>query len=68
MALLVCPRSDSGIDDADEESIDEAAKLKQVLWCADQLKAMGKGSSGLEVGPCGGNQRLASVRQDQHEL
>jgi len=34
MALPVCPRYRSGLDDATEESIDEAAKLKQVLGCA----------------------------------
>ncbi len=45
------------------------AKLEQVLWCADQGRAMGREeSAGLEVGPLGGDHGLASIRQSQDEL
>jgi len=68
MALPVCPRYRSGLDDATEESIDEAAKLKQVLRDAQQGGTREGNGAGLEVGPLGGNQGLASIRQNQEEL
>jgi hypothetical protein len=68
MALLVCPRYFPGIDGAAEESIDEAAEVKQIVRCANKLRTMGRDRVGLEVRPFGGNQRLASVRQNQNEL
>jgi hypothetical protein len=57
-----------GIAGATEESIDEAAEMKQIVGCANQLKSTRRGRVGLEVRPFGGNQRLASVRQNQNEL
>jgi hypothetical protein len=68
MALLVCPRNDSGIDSADEESIDEAAKLKQVFGRPHQRRPLARDRERLKVGPLGRQERLASVRQNQHEV
>jgi len=42
--------------------------MKQVVRRADQLRTMGKSSGGLEVGPIGWDQRLASIWQNQHEM
>ena len=42
--------------------------MLQIVRWANKLKTMGRGHVGLEVCPCGGNQRLASVRQNQNEL
>jgi len=42
--------------------------MKQVVRCANKLRAIGRDRVGLEVRPFSGNQRLASVRQDQNEL
>jgi hypothetical protein len=42
--------------------------MKQIVGCADKLKTIRRDRVGLEVRPCGGNQRLASVRQNQNEL
>jgi len=42
--------------------------MKQIVRCANKLRTMGKDGVGLEVRPSGGDQRLASVRQNQNEL
>ena len=42
--------------------------MKQIVRCANKLRAIGRDRVGLEVRPSGGDQRLASVRQNQNEL
>jgi hypothetical protein len=42
--------------------------MKQIVRCANKLRTMGRDRVGLEVRPFGGNQRPASVRQNQNEL
>jgi hypothetical protein len=64
MALLVSPRCDSGIDRAAEESIDEAAKLKQVFRNAEQRRTRRRVGARLEICPLGRDQGLASVGQN----
>src|SRR5215472_6722577 len=42
--------------------------MKQIVGCANKLKTMGRDPGGLEVRPFGGDERLASIRQNQNEL
>ena len=42
--------------------------MKQIVGCANKLKTMGRDPGGSEVRPFGGDERLASIRQNQHEL
>jgi hypothetical protein len=68
MALLACPRCYRHVGGAAQESVNEAAEAEQVLQRADELKAGRRACGGREVRPLGGNQRLASVRQNENEL
>jgi hypothetical protein len=68
MALLVCTRSYRQIGAAAQESVNEAAETKQIFQRADELGARWRACRGYEVRPFGGNQRLTSVRQNEHEL
>jgi hypothetical protein len=56
MALLACPRYYWHVGCAVQESIDEAAKVQQVLQRADELSVLWHAGSGLEVRPIGGDQ------------
>src|SRR5215472_7585902 len=42
--------------------------MKQIVGCANKLKTMGRDPGGLEVRPFGGDERLASIRQNKNEL
>ncbi len=42
--------------------------MKQIVGCANKLKTTRRARVVLEVRPFGGNQGLASVRQNQNEL
>ena len=42
--------------------------MKQIVRCANKLRAIGRDRVGLEVRPFGGDERLASIRQNQNEL
>jgi hypothetical protein len=68
MALLACPRCYRHVGGAAQESVNEAAEAEQVLQRADELKAGRRACGGREVRPLGGDQRLASVRQNENEL
>jgi len=68
MALLACLRSYWQVGRAAQESIGQAAKTQEVIQRADQRRGLRKAGRSFEVGPVGGNQRLTSVRQKEHEL
>ena len=68
MALLACPRYYWQLGRAAQKSINEVAKTQQVIQPADEQRSLRRACSGLEIGPCGGDQRLAAVRQNEHEL
>ena len=68
MALLACPRYYWQVGGAAQESIDKAAKTQQVIQRADERRILWCAGGSLEVGPIGGDQRLASVRQNENEL
>ena len=68
MALLVCTRCYWHIGSAAQECIDEIAKTQQVIQRADERRILRRARSSLEVRPIGGDQRLASVRQNEDEL
>jgi hypothetical protein len=68
MALLACSRSYWQASGAAQESIGEVAETQQVIQRADQFRSRWRFAGVLEVGPFGGDQRLAAVRQNQHEL
>jgi hypothetical protein len=68
MALLVCTRCYRQIGAAAQERVNEAAEAKQILQRAGQLGVRCRRCRGFEVRPFGGNQRLTSVRQNEHEL
>jgi hypothetical protein len=68
MALLACPRYYWQAGSALQERIDKAAKTQQVIRRADELRNLRSAVSRLEVRPVSGNQRLTSVRQNEHEL
>ena len=57
------------MDRTAQESIHQAAEAKQVLQRADEVKILWRAcGDNLEVCPFGGDQRLASVRQNENEL
>ena len=68
MALLACPRSYWQVGGPAQESIGQAAKAQEVIQRADQLRILRRAGRTVEIGPLGGDQRLAAVRQDEHEL
>ena len=68
MALLACPRSYWQVSGAAQESIGKAAKTQEVIQGADEWRILRCAGRILEVGPVGGDQRLASVRQNENEL
>jgi hypothetical protein len=52
-----------------KEGIDEAAKTQQVIERTDELRSSRRlAVSSLEVCPLSRDQRLTSVRQNEHEL
>ena len=68
MALLDCPRYYGQLGRPAQQSIDEAAKTQQVIPRADEHRSLRRAGGGLKVCPVGGDQRLAAVGQDEHEL
>jgi len=68
MALLGCSRCYRGLCGTALESINEAAKIEEVLLRAQKFHGWRRRCRNAEVRPFGGNQRLATVRQDEHEL
>ena len=68
MALLVFRRYHGRTGNAAEESIDETAELKQVVQRAGQFRTRWSGCGRIKIGPCGRDQRLAPIRQNENEL
>jgi hypothetical protein len=68
MALLDCPRYYWQLGRPAQESIDEAAKTQQVIPRADEHRSLRHAGGRLKVCPVGGDQRLAAVWQNEHEL
>jgi hypothetical protein len=68
MALLACLRSYWQVRVAAQESIGKAAKVQEVIQRAEQLRTRRCARRILEVGPIGGDKRLAAVRKNQYEL
>ena len=68
MTLLDCPRCYRHIGSTAQERIDEDAKAEQVIQRADEQRSRWRARGSLEIGPVGGDQRLAAVWQDEHEL
>jgi hypothetical protein len=67
MALLACPRSYRQVGGAAQERIGQTAKTQEVIQRADELRALRRRRI-FEVGPIGGDQRFASIRQNENEL
>jgi hypothetical protein len=51
-----------------QERVNEAAEAEQILQRADELKVLRRTGDGFEIRPFGRDERLASVRQNEHEL
>jgi hypothetical protein len=69
MALLGWLRCYRQIGNTAQKSIDEAAKVQQIVQRTDEVRSLWCGVGGVvEVGPIGGDQRFAAVGQDEHEL
>src|SRR6185437_13342572 len=68
MALLACSRYYWQVSGATQESIDQTAKPQQIIQRADQRRGLRKAGRSLEIGPVGGDKRLASIRQNENEL
>ena len=68
MALLACPRSYWQVGGAAQQSIGKIAQTQKVVERADKLSSRWRTGSCFEVRPFGGDQRLAAVRQNEHEL
>ena len=68
MALLACPRSYWQVGRAAQESIGQPAKTQEVIQRADQLRRFRYARGLAEVGPVGGDPRLASIRQKDNKL
>jgi hypothetical protein len=68
MALLACPKSYWQVGGAAQERIGKTAKTQEVIQRADKLRALQRAGRILEVGPIGGDQRFASIRQNENEL
>jgi hypothetical protein len=67
MALLACPRSYWQVGGAALERIGQIAKTQEVIQRADELRALRRRRI-FEVSPIGGDQRFASIRQNENEL
>jgi hypothetical protein len=68
MALLACSRSYRQAGGAAQERIGQTAETEEVTQRADQRRILRGDRRILKVGPFGGDQRLASVRQNENEL
>jgi len=68
MALLACPKSYWQVGGAAQERIGKTAKTQEVIQRADKLRALRRAGRIFEVGPIGGDQRFASIRQNEKEL
>src|ERR1700685_2510441 len=68
MALLACPRSYWQVGGAAPEGIGKAAKPQEVIQRADKLRRLLCAGRIVKVGPLGGDQRLAAVRQNENKL
>src|SRR5436305_9985138 len=68
MALLTSTRCYSRDGRAaQQESINQGSKAKQVFERTSELWTMWKTYRGCEIGPSRWNQRFASIAQDQHK-
>jgi hypothetical protein len=67
MALLACLRSYWQVSGAAQESIDKTAETQEVIQRGDKLRILRCAGRMFEVGPIGGDQRFASVRQNENE-
>jgi len=68
MIFLGCPRCYRHIGSTAQESIDEDAKAEQVIERADEQTSRWRAGGSLEIGPVGGDQRLATVWQNENKL
>jgi hypothetical protein len=68
MALLACSRSYWQVGGAAQERIGKTAKTHEVIQGAYKLRALRRAGRIVEVGPIGGDQRFASIRQNENEL
>src|SRR6267143_280622 len=68
MALLACPRSYRQVGGSAQESIGNTAQTEDVTQRADKRRVLRCDRRILKVGPVGGDQRLAAVRQNENEL
>jgi hypothetical protein len=68
MALLGWLRCYRQIGNTAQKSIDEGAKVQQVIQRADEFGSVWRVGVVGEVGPFGGDPRLAAIRQNKHEL
>lgn len=51
-----------------QESIGELAKMQQVRQGTDEMRNLRYAGGILKISPVGGNQRLTTIRQKEHEL
>jgi hypothetical protein len=68
MALLACLRSYWQVRGATQESVDKTAKTQEVIEGGHKLRILRCVGRMFEVGPIRGDQRFASVRQNENEL
>jgi len=68
MALLACLRSYWQVRGATQESIDQTAKTQEVIEGGQKLRSLWCAGRMFEVGPIRGDQRFATVRQNENEL
>jgi hypothetical protein len=68
MALLACSRYYWQAGGAAQESIGKSAQTQQVIQRADQLRIPMRGGRIVAVRPLDGDERLASIRQNENEL
>jgi len=68
MALLGWLRCYRQIGNTAQKGIDDGAKAQQIIQRADEFRSMWRVRGVGEVGPVGGDQRLAAVRQNEDEL
>jgi hypothetical protein len=68
MALLACLRSYWQVRGATQETIDKTAKMQEVIQGGHRQRILRCARRMLEVGPIRGDQRFASVRQNENEL
>jgi hypothetical protein len=68
MVLLTCPRSYWQVSGATQESIDKTAKTQEVIQGGYKVRILPGAGWMHEVGPIRGDQRFASVRENDNEL